>query len=86
MAAALIAKDARRNITTARSDLSNMEMLPVRRGGGRKKIAGVPRMIPGDRGKVESGWLAQPLEDRFARGGNRRQYSPVPLAAFARCQ
>jgi hypothetical protein len=30
-------------------------------GGGRKKIAGVPRIIPGDWGKAEPGWLAQPL-------------------------
>jgi len=27
----------------------------------RKKVAGVPKIIPGDWGKVESGWLAQPL-------------------------
>jgi len=30
-------------------------------GDGRKKVAGVPRIIPGDWGKVEAGWLAQPL-------------------------
>jgi len=27
----------------------------------RGKVAGIPRIIPGDWGKVESGWLAQPL-------------------------
>jgi hypothetical protein len=30
-------------------------------GSGRKKIAGVPRIIPGDWGKAEPGWLVQPL-------------------------
>jgi len=30
--------------------------------GGRKKISGAPRIIPGDWGKVESGWLTQPLK------------------------
>jgi hypothetical protein len=29
--------------------------------GGRKKVGGLPRIIPGDWGKVEPGWLAQPL-------------------------
>jgi hypothetical protein len=29
--------------------------------GGRKKVAENLRIIPGDRGKVEPGWLAQPL-------------------------
>jgi len=43
-------------------------------------IAGI---IPGDWGKVGTGWLAQPLEDRAARSGNWRQYSPVPLAGVA---
>jgi hypothetical protein len=30
-------------------------------GDGRKKVAGIPRIIPGDWGKVEAGWLAQSL-------------------------
>jgi len=30
-------------------------------GGGRKKDAGIPRIIPGDWAMAESGWLAQPL-------------------------
>jgi len=30
-------------------------------GDGRKKVAGVPRIIPGDWGKAGPGWLAQPL-------------------------
>ena len=43
------------------------------------------RIIPGDWGKVEPGWLVGPLEpDRKVAGW--RQDSPVPLAAFARCQ
>ena len=46
----------------------------------------VSRIIPGDWGKAESGWLAHaPLKpDRKVR--ERRQDSPVPLAAFARRQ
>jgi len=55
-------------------------------GSGRKKVDGIPEIIPGDWGKVESCWLAQPLEARFARNGNRRHNSPVPLMAFARRQ
>jgi hypothetical protein len=33
----------------------------LERGDGRKKVAGAPRIIPGDWGMVEAGWLAQPL-------------------------
>jgi hypothetical protein len=51
-----------------------------------RKLLNVSRIIPGDWGKAESGWLAWPLlrPDRKVR--KRRQDSPVPLAAFARCQ
>jgi hypothetical protein len=28
---------------------------------GRKKVADISRIIPGNWGKVESGWLARPL-------------------------
>ena len=40
-------------------------------------------IIPGDWGKVGTGWLAQPLEVRAARFGDWRQDSPVPLAGVA---
>jgi hypothetical protein len=43
------------------------------------------KIIPGDWGKVGSGWLAQPLRDG-PQGSKGRQNSPVPLAAFARRQ
>jgi hypothetical protein len=46
----------------------------------------VSRIIPGNWGKVESGWLAQPLLSRIARCVWRRQDSPVPLAMFAHRQ
>jgi len=50
--------------------------------GGRKKVAETQKIIPGDRGKVESGWLIQPLLSE-SQDSERRQDSPVPLAAFA---
>jgi pimeloyl-ACP methyl ester carboxylesterase len=50
---------------------------------GRKIDEGNAGIIPGDWGKVGTGWLAQPLEDRVARSGNWRQNSPVPLAGVA---
>jgi len=58
---------------------------PGRTVADERKPPAVPRIIPGDWGKVGPGWLAQPLTIP-PRGGGRRQYSPVPLAAFARCQ
>jgi hypothetical protein len=41
------------------------------------------RIIPGDWGKVRSGWLVWLLL-KAAKVGGWRQDSPVPLAAFAR--
>lgn len=43
------------------------------------------RIIPGDWGKVRSGWLVWLLL-KSAQAGEWRQDSPVPLAAFARRQ
>jgi hypothetical protein len=50
---------------------------------GRKIDEGNAGIIPGDWGKVGTGWLAQPLEDRAVRSGDWRQNSPVPLAGVA---
>jgi hypothetical protein len=41
-------------------------------------------IIPGDWGKVEPGWLTQPLLKCDREVEQRRHNSPVPLAAFAR--
>jgi len=46
----------------------------------------VSRIIPGDWGKAESGWLAHAPQKPNREVRERRQDSPVPLAAFARCQ
>jgi len=35
-----------------------------------RKLLNVSRIIPGDWGKAESGWLAWPLGDRTARSGS----------------
>jgi len=51
-----------------------------------RKITKASGIIPGDWGKVGPGWLAQPLLKTCRKAGRRRQNSPVPLAAFARCQ
>jgi hypothetical protein len=48
----------------------------------RSKV-GTAGIIPGDWGKVEPGWLAQPLGLRIERFDKRRQDSPVPLAGVA---
>jgi len=45
----------------------------------------ISRIIPGDWGTVEPGWLVQPLYT-MPKGRRWRQDSPVPLATFARCQ
>ena len=35
----------------------------------------VSRIIPGDWGKVESGWLAHPLKSRIARFGEEAEFT-----------
>jgi len=48
------------------------------RGGGRKKAAEALRIIPGDWGKAEPGWLARPLQERIARfGGGGKIHQPL---------
>jgi hypothetical protein len=42
-------------------------------------------MIPGDRGKDGSGWLARPPRPAILIVG-WGQHSPVPLVVFAHCQ
>jgi hypothetical protein len=43
------------------------------------------KMIPGDRGKVGTGWLARPPQKAIQVAGWGHN-SPVPLTVFAHCQ
>ena len=52
----------------------------------RRRKPRIDRIIPGNWGKIGSGWLARSLGTGDASFQATRQYSPVPLAAFARCQ
>jgi hypothetical protein len=67
----------------------NAEYGKVAPGWGRERVkqtaSGCLRMIPGNRGKVGTGWLARPPQETMqveAWGHD----SPVPLAVFAHCQ
>ncbi len=51
-----------------------------------RKLPDDSRIIPSDWRKVEPGWLARPPVGLDRKIRERRQDSPVPLAAFARRQ
>jgi hypothetical protein len=61
-----------------------LEITPTEVGPRCKSEIGM--IIPGDWGKIRSGWLAWSLTLAERKFRELRQYSPVPLAMFAHCQ